>query len=55
MFVATLSYLAICCLYFLALPYIWLLGSFVPLLIIAIDLKYDNKEPGFLAKLLFLL
>jgi hypothetical protein len=53
MFVATLSYLAICCLCFLALPYIWLLGSFVPLLIIAIDLKYDNKEPGFLAKLLF--
>lgn len=53
MFIATLAYLAIACLYFLAQPFIWALGALVPLLIIAIDLQGEDKEPGFLAKLLF--
>lgn len=53
MFTATLAFLGIACLYFLAQPYIWLLGALLPLSIIGIDLQDDDKEPGFIPKMLF--
>ena len=53
MFVATLAYLGITCLYFLVQPYTWLLGALVPLLILYIDSQDDKNEPGFVATLLF--
>lgn len=54
MFTGALAYLGIACLYILSTTkYIAAVGALVPFALIASDISSDEKEPGFLARVLY--
>ena len=55
MFVAFLAFLAMTLLYILSRPGIIYLGALVPLIVLAVHLTDDDREPGFFAKMFYLL